>query len=125
MRWTAWVGGAMLALAVATTALAADVTGKWKAQYQTPDGQQRESTFTFAVSGETLTGTVSSQTLGDAKIEEGKVSGDTLTFSVTRNFQGNDVKVKYTGKVAGADTINLTVSFGDMGSFDIVAKKQS
>ena len=53
------------------------------------------------------------------------MSGDTLTFSVTRNFQGNDVKVKYTGKVAGADTINLTVSFGDMGSFDIVAKKQS
>ena len=47
MRWTAWTGGAMLALAVATTALAADVTGKWKAQYQTPDGQQRESTFTF------------------------------------------------------------------------------
>jgi hypothetical protein len=125
MRWTAWIGGVVLALAVATTALAADVTGKWKAQYQTPDGQQRESVFTFAVSGETLTGTVSSQTLGDAKIEEGKVSGDTITFSVTRNLQGNEVKVKYTGKVAGADTINLTVSFGDMGSFDIVAKKQS
>lgn len=124
MQVRAWVRGAVLALAVAATAFAADVTGKWKAQYQTPDGQQRESMFTFAVSGETLTGTVSSAALGDAKIEEGKVSGDTLTFTVTRNFQGNDVKVKYAGKVAGADTINFTVSFGDMGSFDIVAKKQ-
>jgi hypothetical protein len=122
MRGTAWVRGAVLALAVATTAFAADVSGKWKSQYQTPDGQQRESTFTFAVSGETLTGTVASA-MGEAKIEEGKVSGDTITFSVTRNFQGNDVKVRYTGKVAGADTINFTVSFGDMGSFDIVAKK--
>jgi hypothetical protein len=122
MRGPAWVRGAVLALAVATTAFAADVSGKWKSQYQTPDGQQRESTFTFAVSGETLTGTVASA-MGEAKIEEGKVSGDTITFSVTRNFQGNDVKVRYTGKVAGADTINFTVSFGDMGSFDIVAKK--
>jgi hypothetical protein len=122
MQVRAWVRGAVLALVVATTAFAADVSGKWKSQYQTPDGQQRESTFTFAVSGETLTGTVASA-MGEAKIEEGKVSGDTLTFSVTRNFQGNDVKVKYTGKVAGADTINFTVSFGDMGSFDIVAKK--
>jgi opacity protein-like surface antigen len=123
MRWTAWVRGAVLALAVATTAFAADVTGKWKAQYQTPDGQQRESTFTFAVSGETLTGTVVSA-MGEVKIEEGKTTGDTVTFSVTRNFQGNDVKIRYNGKVAG-DTINFTVSFGDQGSFDIVAKKQT
>jgi hypothetical protein len=122
MRWTAWARGAMLALVVTATAFAADVSGKWKAQYQTPDGQQRESTFTFQVSGETLTGTVASA-IGEAKIEEGKVSGDTLTFTVTRNFQGNDVKVKYSGKVAGADTINFSVSFGDMGTFDIVAKK--
>jgi hypothetical protein len=123
MRWTAWARGAMLALAVATTAFAADVSGKWKAQYQSPDGQQRESLFTFAVSGETLTGTVSSAALGDAKIDDGKVSGDTITFSVKRNFQGNDVIVKYNGKVA-ADEIKMTVSFGDMGSFDIVAKRE-
>ena len=122
MRGKAWMGGAVLALAIATSAFAADVAGKWKAQYQSPDGQQRESTFTFAVSGETLTGTVASA-MGEAKIEEGKVSGDTITFTITRNFQGNDVKVKYAGKVAGADTINFTVSFGDMGSFYIVAKK--
>jgi hypothetical protein len=123
MRWTAWARGAMLALAVATTAFAADVSGKWKAQYQTPDGTQRESLFTFAVSGETLTGTVGSAALGDAKIEDGKVSGDTITFTVKRNFQGNDVIVKYNGKVAG-DEIKMTVSFGDMGSFDIVAKRE-
>jgi len=124
MRWTAWARGAMLALAVATTAFAADVSGKWKAQYQSPDGQQRESTFTFAVSGEALTGTVSSAAMGDAKIDDGKVTGDTITFSVKRNFQGNDVVVKYNGKIAG-DEIKMTVSFGDMGTFDIVAKKQT
>jgi len=123
MRWTAGVRAVALALSVASVAWAADISGKWKAQYQTPDGQQRESLFTFQVSGEALTGIVASA-MGEAKIEDGKVAGETLTFSVTRNFQGQDVKVRYNGKVAG-DTINFTVSFGDMGSFDIVAKRQT
>lgn len=122
MRWTMWARGAMLALVVTATAFAADVSGKWKAQYQSPDGQQRESTFTFQVSGETLTGVVSSPVLGDAKIEDGKVSGDTLTFSVTREFNGEKFKLRYDGKAAG-DEIKFTVTFGDQGSFDIVAKR--
>ena len=124
MRWTAWARGVTLALAVSSVAWAADVNGKWKASYQSPDGQQRESTFNFQVSGETLTGTVVSSALGEAKIEDGKVSGDTIKFSVTRNFNGSDVKLRYDGKVAG-DTINFTISFGDQGSFDIVAKRQT
>ena len=96
------MGGAVLALAIATSAFAADVAGKWKAQYQTPDGQQRESMFTFAVSGETLTGTVASA-MGEAKIEEGKVSGDTVSFSAA----GANAKILFQGKVAG-DEIKMT-----------------
>jgi hypothetical protein len=121
MRWSAWTRGALAALAMTAVISAAGASGKWKAQYTSPDGQQRESTFTFQVSGETLTGTVASA-MGEAKIEEGKVAGDSITFAVTRNFQGSDVKVRYAGKVAG-DEIKLTVTFGDMGTFDIVAKR--
>lgn len=121
MRWTTWTRGALLALTVTAVISAADINGKWKAQYQSPDGQQRESTFTFQVSGETLTGTVAS-TLGEVKIEEGKVAGDTVTFAVTRNFNGQDVRIKYNGKVAG-DEIKFAVTFGDQGTFDIVAKR--
>jgi hypothetical protein len=121
MKLTAWMCGAAVVLALAAVASAADVSGKWKAQYTTPDGQQRESIFTFQVSGETLTGTVASA-MGEAKIEDGKVVGDAVTFTVTRNFNGSDVKVKYDGKAAG-DEIKFNVTFGDMGSFDIVAKR--
>lgn len=122
MQWTTWTRGAMLALTVTAAVSAADINGKWKAQYQSPDGQQRESTFTFQVSGETLTGTVASA-LGEVKIEEGKVAGDGVTFAVTRNFNGQDVRIKYNGKVAG-DEIKFAVTFGDQGTFDIVAKRE-
>ena len=48
---------AMLAIA----AFAADPTGVWKADYTTPNGAQRSSTFHLKGDGEKLTGKVVSQ----------------------------------------------------------------
>ncbi len=101
----------ILATILATIALAADVTGKWKSEFETPDGQTRTSTYTFKVDGDKLTGTVSSPR-GDAEISEGKVSGDTISFTLVRNFNGNEVKILYKGKVSG-DEIKFTVTFGE------------
>jgi hypothetical protein len=39
-------------------AAAADISGKWKAEFNTPDGTQRVNTFTFKVDAGKLTGTV-------------------------------------------------------------------
>lgn len=111
---------AMLMLAV--IGLAADVTGKWKAEFTTPDGQTRTSLFTFKVEGDKLTGTVSSPR-GEAPIQEGKVSGDQISFVVVREFGGNEVRIKYTGKVSG-DELKLTVDFGER-SFEMTAKRVS
>ena len=107
----------------AAAALAADVSGKWKAAFETPDGQTRTNTFTFKAEGEKLTGTVSGQA-GEAPIQDGKVSGDTITFSVVRNFGGQEVTLSYTGKVSG-DQIQFTVSFGGQGEFQMTAKRQT
>lgn len=106
----------------AFAASAADVNGKWKAEYQTPDGQTRTSIMTFKVDGDKLTGTVASQR-GEAQISDGKVSGDEISFSVVRNFNGNEFKMQYKGKVEG-NTIKFNVSFGEDRNFEMTAKRE-
>ena len=93
-------------LAVTSFVLAADLNGKWVAQVPGRDGQTRETTFNFKVEGEKLTGTVSGRQ-GDNPISDGKISGDTITFTVTASAQGNEVKFVYQGKVTG-DEIKFT-----------------
>jgi len=94
---------AVLAFAVASLS-AADVTGKWTAQVAGRDGQTREQTFTLKADGEKLTGTISGMMGGaDTEIKDGTVKGDDIAFSVVRNFQGQDVKILYKGKVSGAE----------------------
>jgi hypothetical protein len=110
-----------MAAVLAVAAFAADPTGVWKAEYTTPNGAQRTSTFHLKADGEKLTGKVVSQ-MGESEIKEGSVKGDDVSFSVVRNFNGNEVTMKYTGKVS-ADSIQMQVSFGDR-TMDMVAKKQ-
>ena len=115
------------ALALAATAAAADLTGKWKAEYQGPDGNSRTNVFTFEVKGETVTGTVTSSMAPEpAKLEEGTLKGDAIAFKVTRSFDGNQIKLSYTGTVKG-DEMPLKVSAdagGQTFEFDIVAKRE-
>lgn len=122
MRIRALVRGVAMIAILLTALWAADVSGKWKAEFTTPDGQSRTTTFAFQVDGAKLTGTVGSA-MGEAKIDDGKVSGDEISFSVTRNFGGNDVKMLYKGKVAG-DEIKFTVSIPEMDrTFEMTAKR--
>jgi autotransporter translocation and assembly factor TamB len=97
--------GLLLGL-LSLTALAADVTGKWTAQVPGRGGQTREQTFNFKVDGGALTGTVSGRG-GDMPIAEGKIDGDTISFSQTMEFNGNSMKLVYKGTVSG-DEIKFT-----------------
>jgi hypothetical protein len=106
----------------AFTASAADVTGTWKASLETPNGTF-ESTFTFKVDGDKLTGKVASQ-MGEAEISDGKISGDDLSFNVTRNFQGQEFKLAYKGKVNGNE-MKLTIEFPGRDPIEMTAKKAS
>jgi hypothetical protein len=112
----------LLVALLAVTAFAADVDGKWKATFETPNGQTIQSMFDFKAEGSNLNGTVTGRT-GEAKIQDGKVDGDTITFTVTRSFNGQDLKIGYKGKLAG-DEIKMTVSFGEDRTFDLVAKRE-
>ena len=105
----------------AFTASAADVAGTWKASIETPNGAI-ETSFIFKVDGDKLTGTVTGPG-GEQTISDGKVDGDTLTFVVAANFNGNEFKLNYKGKVAGNE-MKLTLSIpGRDQTFEITAKK--
>lgn len=73
-----------------------------------------ERTFTFKVDGNKLTGETESEMLGKATINDGKIDGDNVSFSINANFQGNEMKLQYKGKVTG-DQIKLNVDFGGCG----------
>lgn len=114
---------AALVLMLATLVMAADVTGKWTAQVPGRGGQTTETTFNFKVEGDKLTGTMSSQ-MGEAAISEGKVSGDDISFSVTREVQGNSFKIIYKGKVAGEEIkFTRTIEGRDVPPTEFTAKK--
>ncbi len=82
---------------------AADVTGKWTAQIPGRGGQAMETTFVLKQDGATLTGTMS-VAQQEAQIQEGKVDGDTISFSVTQAGRGGTpAKIIFKGTVSGGE----------------------
>ena len=106
----------------AFSASAADISGNWKGTAETPNGTV-ERTFVFKVDGHTLTGETNSDRFGKSTIEDGKVDGDDVSFSLTVNVQGTEGKVVYKGKVEG-DTIKFTVELQALGqTLEMTAKR--
>ncbi len=102
---------------------AADASGKWTFETQGRRGPQTV-TLMLKASGDTLTGSISGGRGGSVDISDGKVSGDDISFSVVREFNGNSFTTKYTGKVSG-DTIELTIEGPRGGPQTVTAKKSS
>jgi hypothetical protein len=89
---------------------AADPVGTWT--WSTPGrggGEPRKSTLKLKVEGAKLLGTITNpgRQGGDpmvTEISEGKVKDNEISFDVTREWNGNKVTMKYSGKIEG-DTI--------------------
>jgi hypothetical protein len=90
--------------ALALAVMAADVSGKWTWEQQGRNGNTT-STLTLKADGSALTGSLDGGR-GAQAISDGKVDGNNVTFSVTRNMGGNDVTTKYTGTLDG-DSLKL------------------
>jgi hypothetical protein len=102
-------------------ALAGDITGKWTASFDTQIGQQ-DYTYDFVVKDATLTGKYKSN-LGEGDILEGKVEGDKVTFVEILKFEGNEVRITYTGKIVSGDEIQFTRQVADFATEQLVAKR--
>lgn len=113
-------------VALPLSVFAADVTGTWKADFDTPRGLQKYA-FTLKQDGATVTGKLSAELDGqkrEADVKEGKVDGDSITFVELLALQDNELRIVYTGKVA-PDEIKFTRKVGDFGSTEAVAKRDA
>ena len=114
--------GAVIAVAMATAAFAADVTGTWTASFDTQVGVQKY-TYTFKVDGNKLTGKAKSELANaETEITEGTVNGDDISFVENLNFQDMPLRIVYKGKIAG-DEIKFTRTILDMFMEELVAKR--
>jgi hypothetical protein len=111
---------AVLLLTFAVLAPAADISGKWTAQFETQIGQQTY-TYEFKVDGGKITGKATSN-LGSGVIMDGKVSGDDVTFVENLKYQEQELRIEYKGKVAG-DQIKFTRTVAEGITEDLIAKR--
>lgn len=117
----------LLVLALASfSACAADVTGTWKAEFQTQRGLQKY-TFLLRQEGQAVQGKAAVEMTDqkrEAEFKEGKVEGDTVTFVEPLKIQDDEIRITYTGKIAG-DSIQFTRAVGGFGSSEAVAKREA
>ena len=126
MKRLASVAIALVFASLVSSALAAENpagTWKWTASF---GGQEREQTLTLKVEGDKLTGSMPGRDGEASPIADGTFKDDKVSFSVTREFNGQKRTTKYSGTVKG-DTItgkSERERDGQTTSTDWVAKRQ-
>ncbi len=96
----------LLTLSVTQLVYAADnLTGKWSVTTRGPSGDGRETSLYLKATGDLLTGYLSFRG-NNAAIQDGKITGDALSFAIIRDNFGEQQRMEYTGKVEG-DTLLL------------------
>ena len=102
----------------------AEVAGQWRAEFDTQIGLQKYL-FTFQTDGDKLTGKAAVE-VGEqkrqAEFTEGKITGDTVSFVETLNFQGNEIRIQYTGKV-GTNEIDFKRQVGEFATENFKATR--
>lgn len=94
-----------------TTALtqAADIDGKWTGSAQAPNGPTPVA-YDFKADGATLTGTMTAPDGSEAKITDGKIENNKLSFKVVLNINGMPLAFTFTGELSGTE-LKLTTDF--------------
>jgi hypothetical protein len=122
MRTTLRLAGLV---AIVALALSADeVTGTWKGAFDF-NGTAVPLTFNLKTATDSLTGNIEGLPTTPTEIHDGKVDGDTISFWINTDYQGQTYKLVYKGKVSG-DEIKFTFGTED-GSWgaEVTAKKSS
>ena len=118
------LGTGILFLLLATAAWAADVTGTWKGEVSTPDGNSFSLTYTFKQDAAKLTGAVLGPQGDPLPIDNGKVEGGKISFSVKVDMNGGTV-FSSEGTIKGDEiTLKTKADSGDMDFPPMTIKRQ-
>jgi hypothetical protein len=99
-----------------------DVTGTWKGSFES-QGTTFSLTIHLSSSAGVVTGTVEGLPTTPAEIHEGKLDGDTVSFWLNTDYQGQKYKLIYKGKLsAGQIAFTLGIDDGSW-STDMTATK--
>ena len=112
----------LVLLVMSATAFAADVDGNWTGIVQGPMGDIPVS-FTFKADGTKLTGTTMGFDGSQVPIMDGKIDGNTITFTVTFDFGGMPFMLSYKG-IVSSDQIKMSgEAFGMPFEFELKKAK--
>ena len=103
---------------------AADISGKWTAEFDSQVGQQKY-TYEFTVKGTNFAGKASANIAGtdmESEIVDGKIDGDKISFTENLDYQGMALTITYTGTVSGNE-MNLSRDVGGQGGETFTAKR--
>jgi hypothetical protein len=117
-------GTLALLLAVALPAAAADLAGRWTAEFDSPIGAQKY-VYEFKGPAAALTGQATfdhSMGKGTVALQNVKIEGDKVSFDEPLTIEGNTITIKYTGTLAG-DELKLTRVVGEFGTEQLTAKR--
>lgn len=118
-----WAAAAALVVLLAAAAWAADAnaTGKWTWTVKFGDNEVMQS-VELKQDGEKLTGTFTGRNNSKSEVKDGKIDKDgNLSFYVTREINGEEIKINYKGKLKDADHIEGKASLnlnGEDRTFD-------
>ena len=122
---TAFAAVVSLALA-STVALAAivnaDLSGTWMFSVVTDNGTGTP-TVTLKQAGTKLTGTYSSQMMGERALE-GTVKGDSLRFVLSNGGNADAPTLTFSGVATDKDNLKGIVDFGGMGGATFTATRK-
>ncbi|MFL6548035.1 MAG: hypothetical protein ACJ8OJ_05030 [Povalibacter sp.] len=117
---------AALLLATVLPASAADLLGRWTAEFDSPIGVQKY-VYEFKKAGDALAGEATyehSMGKGTVQLENLKVDGDKISFDEPLKIEGNEITITYSGTLAGEE-LKLTRNVGDFGTEELTAKRAS
>jgi enterochelin esterase family protein len=108
----------------ADTVVTAGVSGTWQAEFETGIGVQKYE-FRLTARDSQVTGTahahISSQQY-DTELVDGETDGKQVRFVEPLEFQGNRIRIEYTGELAGNE-LKLTRQVGEFATETLVASR--
>jgi enterochelin esterase family protein len=100
------------------------LAGKWMAEFDTQIGPQ-DYIFDLKTTETGITGTATAEIAREdyeSEIIEGTVEGDKVRFVEALDFQGNELRIEYSGLLAG-DELKLQRKVGDFATETLVARR--